>query len=114
MAAEVERERLFPLLVRRLEGEAAAAAGIVDEDVDAAEALQRRIGDALRRLLGEEVLLDDDQLVSLSFELLEQVAAARSDGELHTLLRQSNGDRAADADARARDERAFPGDAEIH
>src|SRR5205807_5122992 len=68
MAAEVERERLFPLLVRRLEGEAAAAARIVDKDVDPPEALQRGVCDALWRFLGEEVLLDDDELVGFPLE----------------------------------------------
>jgi len=35
MAAEVERQRLLPLLVVRLQCEAAAAARVVDQDVDA-------------------------------------------------------------------------------
>src|SRR4051812_40395761 len=42
---EVERKRLVPLLLARLEREAPAAAGVVDEDLHRAEPLQRRLRD---------------------------------------------------------------------
>ena len=46
--------------------------------------------------------------------LLEEIAPAGHDGKLYPFLGQSDGGGAADAHARARDERAFAGDAEVH
>src|SRR5436190_19708206 len=114
MAAEVEGQRLLPLLVAGFEREAAAAAGVVDEDICAPQSLERRLGDALRRPFGEEVLLDDDQLPGFLLQVFEEVAPPGGDRELDALLCQRDGDRAADAHARARDERALAGNTEIH
>src|SRR5919198_6529204 len=114
MAAEVERQRFLPLLVGRFEREAAAAARVVDQDVDAAQFPERGFGDAPRSVGREEVLLDDDELARLLFQLLEEMAAPGSDGEPNAFLRQRQRDRAADAHARPGDERAFAGDAKFH
>src|ERR1051325_838313 len=77
MAAEIERQRFLPLLVGRLEREAPAGAGGVHEGVELPEAGERGARDALGRLGGEEVLLDDDELARLVLQLLEQRVAAR-------------------------------------
>src|SRR5205085_129504 len=114
VTAEVERQRLFPLLVRRFEREAPAAAGVVDEDVDAAEAREGRLGHPSRGILGEHVLLDDDQAAGLVLQLFQELAATGDDGELYAFGGERDGDGAADADARAGDQRALAGDAEIH
>src|SRR4029077_2929466 len=90
------------------------AAGVVDEDVDVAEPLERAISDARGSVGREEVLLDDHQLSALPLQILQQVAAPRGDGEAYAFLRQRERDRPADADARAGDQRAFAGDAEFH
>src|SRR5205085_6375435 len=76
VAAEIERQRLLPLLVGRLKREAAAAARVVHENVDLAEAGERRARDALGGLGREEILLDDDELSRFALELLEQRAPA--------------------------------------
>src|SRR5436853_7517916 len=115
VTAEVERQRLFPLLVGGFEREAPAAAGVVDENIDAAETGERAFRDALRRLVGEEILLDDDHRgARFALQLFEQGAPAGDDGELDAFAGKRKRDGAADADARAGDQRALAGDAEIH
>src|SRR2546423_13419856 len=115
VAAEVERQRLFPLLVRRFEREAPAAARVVDENVASAETGERAFRVALRRLLGEEILLDDDHRgARFALQLFEQRAPAGDDREFYALPRKGERDGAADADARAGDQRALAGDGEIH
>ena len=115
VAREVERHRLLPLRLARFEREAPAAAGVIDEDVDAPERGERRIGDALRRIGGEEVLLDDrERCAGFLFELLQQISAAGDHSQLDALPGKGNGNGAADADARACDQRAFAGEREVH
>src|SRR3954463_6297946 len=115
VTAEVERQRLFPLLVRGFEREAPAAAGGVDGNIDAADTGERAFRDALRRLVGEEILLDDDdRRVRFALQLFEQCAPAGDDREFYALPAKGKRDGAADADARAGDQRALAGDGEIH
>jgi hypothetical protein len=58
LTREVERHRLDPLRLVGVLAEMAAAAGIVDEDVDRSEAGERLGRDLLRRVVGHEILLD--------------------------------------------------------
>src|SRR5688500_1859384 len=51
VAREVERHRLVPLRLARLQREAPAAAGVVDQDVDRAERAERGLGDLRRGVL---------------------------------------------------------------
>src|SRR5438105_11815103 len=110
VAAEVERQRLFPLLVRRFEREAPAAARVVDQNVDSAETGERAFRDALRRLVGEEILLDDDHRgARFALQLFEQGAPAGDDGESYALPPKGERHGAADADARPGAQRGLRG-----
>ena len=102
LAREVERQGLVPQLLAGVALEGPTAARVVDEDVDRAEPLERRLGDALRRALGEEVLHDEDGLGAsglgdLAGHLLQQLGAARGNRNLHALLRKRQRNAAADA-----------------
>ena len=119
LAREVERHRLVPLLLGGVDLEGTAAAGVVDEDVDGAEAIERRLGDAGRCALLHEVLDDQDGLGAacrddLAGDLLQQIGTPGDDREPHPLLRQRQGDAAADADAGARHQRGLGLEIEFH
>ena len=97
----------------------AAAAGVVDEDVDGAQPVERRLGDARRRALLHEVLDDQHRLGAarghdLAGQLLEQLGAPRDDSQAHALARQRQGDAAADADAGAGHQRGLAFETEVH
>src|SRR3954467_13777263 len=104
LAREVERQRLFPLLFARVERELAAAAGVIHQDVDRAQALQRRLGDLLRRVLLHEVALDDDQRrLELLLEFFQEIPPPGYDGKSNPFFRKRRGNAAADTDAGASD-----------
>ena len=119
LAREVERHRLVPLLLGGVDLEGTAAAGVVDEDVDGAEAVERRLGDARRCALLHEVLDDQHRLGAaggddLAGQLLQQIGAPGDDGEPRALARQRQGDAAADADAGAGHQRGLAFEIEVH
>ena len=119
LAREVERERLVPLILARIEGKLAAAAGVVHEDIDVAQAIERCARDCGGGVLAHEVAFDDHRLrAALRDDFLrgffEQVAAPGDDGEFYAFGREGKRDAAAYAGACPRDKRGLAFDAQIH
>ena len=119
LAREVERHGLLPLLLAGVALEGAAAAGVVDQDADGAELVRRRLGDARRRALLQEVLDDQHRLDAagghdLGRHLLEQVGAPRHQRQAHALAAERQRDAAADAHAGARHQRRLAFDLQVH
>ena len=108
LAGEIQRDRLVPLRVGRFERELAAAAGVVDQDVHAAQALQRRLAIVAARPRSRVLHSMMTGFCPRFFrQLLQQVAPARHDREAHAFARQRHRDAAADAHARAGDQRGL-------
>src|SRR5262249_41105465 len=117
---EMQVPVLLPLLVGGLEnGLVAAAAGVVDEDVAAAERFLG-LGDEARAVRGlRHVGLDGERpnavlLRDLCGLALGALAVARRDHHLHAFGRQPMGDGEADADAAAGDERDLALKTKLH
>ena len=119
LAREVERERFVPLLLRCVEREAAAAAGVVHQNVDRTQAIERRLGDRGRRLSLHEVAFDRQRTHAalgddFAGDFFQQIPAPRGERQAHTLGTERQRDAAADATARPGDDRGFSGDFKIH
>ncbi len=119
LAGKVERERFVPLLFRCVQLEAPAAAGVVHQDVDRTQAIERRLCDRGRRLLLHEVAFDHYRAHAalgddFAGDLLQQIPAPCGEREPHTLGAERQRDAAADAAARSGDDRRFSGNSKIH
>ena len=94
-----------------------AAAGIVHQDVAAAEAAQHGVADA-RRGGGVGDVLDDDQRVGAGGQFggqgVQQRAAAGEDGQPAALGRQHGGDGAAEPGRGAGDQGDLAGQLHVH
>src|SRR5262249_25815617 len=91
-----------------------ADARVVDEDLQAAEALDRRGDDAVARRAAPQVAGECDAAcahgLDLAHERIELGGVSRHDREARALARQRERARAADAAAGARDERGSVSD----
>src|SRR5260221_624758 len=77
--------------------------------------MMRPGGDFLRGLLLQELELDDEYLgFQMVLKLLKKILSGGNGGNPTTLLRKGGSNAPADTDARARDERRPPRNAEIH
>src|SRR4030095_6221588 len=93
--------------------------GVVDEDVDAAEAADRGVDDPLdvvgpRQIAGDREHLRPGRAGELPGRLLERRLAARADRHPDAFLDETERDRLADAFAAPGDQRHAPLQAEIH
>ena len=116
---EIERHGLVPLRLGRVFAEMTTAAGVVDQNVDRAQAGQRLAGGIFSGVLGENVLDDDDGFLAagrddLGSDLLEKVAPASGDGEAYAFGGQGLGDAASDPHAGARHERRLTFEMQFH
>jgi hypothetical protein len=82
LARKVERHGLVPLLLCGVDFEGAAATGVVDQDLDGAQTVDGRLGDARGGPLSHQVLRDEERLsaarrADLACQLREQVFPPR-------------------------------------
>src|SRR5206468_9534605 len=119
-AHELQLERLLPVFFGEVEDLAAGrGAGVVDEDVDAAEARGGRVDDALgvvgpRQIAGHREHLGAGRSRQLFRRGLERVLAAGADRDTRPFLGEPARDGFADAFAAARHQRHLALQAEIH
>ena len=103
VAGEIERDRFVPGAVGRIDRQRAAAAGIVDEDVDMAELGNGRGGELVGGAFGHDVLdhRNDGAAggLDLGHQRLQQFLPPRHANHAHAFLCQPAGDGAADPDA---------------
>ena len=100
-----------------VEGSCAAAADVVDHDVDTAEALHGRLDDGHRAPRIGDVRNDADRLPGArdrAHRFVEIVGAASAENDPRTLVREPKGDSPADAAARPGDDRDLVSEPEIH
>ena len=102
------------LLGLLLERDGTEDARAVDEDVDAAEALDRRDHERLRLLAGGDLARHDQRALAGGIEVgldgLELVAARAAEDDVGALLEEALGGRAADAAGPAGDEDGLVGE----
>ena len=105
--------RLELLVGHLLDGGVPGVAGVVDDDVEAAELLERRADEPVGEPGLGDVAVDRDRLGSERLDLVHDGGARRLveivDHDLRPVPRQLQRDGAADAAARARYESDFAG-----
>ncbi|NYD67647.1 hypothetical protein BJ972_002166 [Agromyces atrinae] len=108
-SVDVDGEHPLPLVDVRADDRAEQHhAGVVDEHVEAAEAVDDALhggfGLGAHRDVGDDGEGDPARRLDLGDESVESVAAAGDDGDRRTLARESEGRGSADATARPGDE----------
>ena len=112
-AGEIERHAVVPSRFRRIEGQGrAAAAGVVDQDVDVRETVEGGAGEPRGRIFLHDVGFDDDGFDApgrddFPRQFFEQLPAPRRDADFHAFRCEAPGNRAAYALARACHQRRF-------
>ena len=89
------------------------AAGVVDDDVDAAECLDRSLHEPLEVAGDRDVAADGESAQPIGLAL-EHVAPPREHRDVRAFLGQGFGDAEPDAGGRAADDRRPPFEPEIH
>jgi hypothetical protein len=119
MGEELERIALLPVGVSQREKIAAlGGAGIVDQNIEAAEALLHRFDERLWRALATQIggLIERTAaaLLDLADDLLERRLVAPGEHHVAAFLGKRERDAAADAAARSRHQRDLSGLSQVH
>ena len=106
VAREVKRQRFVPLLFARVDLERPAASGVVNQNLDHPERIERLLRHCARISIVHRVVHDDRRRWTvrrndLSLQLLELFATPAGDGQANALAGQDSRRRAADAGAGA-------------
>ena len=117
---ELEVDVRDPVLVRELvEGRAGVAAGIVDEDIDAAEVAERLLDEGFAAFAGGDVGGDGEDIATVRGADLggggfKDILAAGTDGDAAAFADEFGGAGLADAFAAASDKGDFSGEFQVH
>src|SRR5437867_3753804 len=120
LAQELAVDRVDERLVRQIdEGPEGRRAGVVDQDVDAAQPLGRPVDEPAAAVERSEIGGDRHDLHpggpgDLGRRVLQLRLGARADGDAHAFVGQLARDRAADAFAGARHERGLTLEPQLH